>query len=151
MSLLTFTVPPYINIAYRTSFSHVCNKRVKFILATLPTRQEQWRCSNELPSLPIMSTTQPDAPSSKESFHQNSNTDSLFSSAQTLQNSPLSNQAETIVVDETAHVYSDARYGVCPSCQSPVAIPGLVHMLCPKCGWVNRRDDVSTVAPGHHD
>lgn len=58
---------------------------------------------------------------------------------------------EQSVIENTTSTFSDGRYGTCPLCSSPIAIPGLVHALCSKCGWIDRRDDVRTVAPGHHD
>lgn len=59
--------------------------------------------------------------------------------------------AEQSVIENTTSAFSDGRYGTCPLCSSPIAVPGLVHALCSKCGWIDRRDDVRTVAPGHHD
>lgn len=67
-----------------------------------------------------------------------------------LQKQPMT-QAEQLVIENTSSVFSDGRYGACPLCSNAIAIPGLVHAFCPKCGWIDRRDNVQTVAPGHHD
>lgn len=48
--------------------------------------------------------------------------------------------------------FADGRYGTCQTCGGPIAIPGLAHWLCPRCGWVARRANTHTVGPrSHHE
>lgn len=57
------------------------------------------------------------------------------------------------VLSESVNSFKDARYGICPSCDGPLAIPGLSHSLCGDCGWVKRSAKVSKEVEleGHHD
>lgn len=62
---------------------------------------------------------------------------------------PMTN-AEHDLIKHTAPLFSDARYGTCPICARPLAVPGLVHALCPACGWVDRRGEDNPVTPRHN-
>lgn len=62
-------------------------------------------------------------------------------------------RAVKAVVEGTATMYADSRYGQCSICDRPVVIPGLSHSLCSNCGWVERPKLPEEVVKleGHHD
>ena len=62
-------------------------------------------------------------------------------------------RAVNAVVQGTAEMYRDSKYGKCPACDGPIVIPGLSHSLCKDCGWVERPQvpEEEVKLEGHHD